>query len=77
MYFPYYYNDGSFNDKKNAEKIVNKLVNKGYSAEIINNNPTKFRVSVGGFDKVEDAIAEYKKYVEKSKNKDVWLLRNK
>jgi len=76
-YKNYYLIVGSFNNEKNASKLVNTLTNKGFTSEIIKNNPTKFRVSVGGFETVEEAIKQYKAYVEKSNSKDIWLLRNK
>jgi len=73
----YYLVVGSFSTKENAQSRVKELVNQGYSAIILTNEPKKFRVSIGGFDYVTDAVAEYKTYVAKNGNKDIWLLKNK
>lgn len=76
-YKNYYLIVGSFSNKTYAQIKVNELNAKGYSAEILNNDPTKFRVSIGSFNKVDDAIEQYKKFVIKYDSKDIWLLRNK
>ncbi len=76
-YKDYYLIVGSFSQEANAQKLITELTSKGYRTEIIKNNPTKFRVSIGGYDKVDDAITEFKKYVSKNKKAEIWLLKNK
>lgn len=76
-YKNYYLIVGSFSTRVYAQKKVDELTAKGYEAEIITNEPGKFRVSIGGFNKVDDAISQYKKFVIKYDSKDIWMLRNK
>jgi nucleoid DNA-binding protein len=76
-YKKYYLIVGSFNNKLNAQIKVDELTTKGYTTEILTNDPTRFRVSIGGFNKVDDAIEQYKKFVIKYESKDIWMLRNK
>lgn len=75
-YKNYYLIVGSYSNNKNAEKKIKELKNKGFDAEIILNDPTKYRVTIGGFDNVDDAIEAYKEFANKYTSKDIWLLRN-
>jgi len=66
---------GSFQSKKNAKKLRNKLKRKGFKAEILPINKSYYRVSVGSFNNIETAIKDIDR-LKMIDNISFWILVN-
>lgn len=69
----YHVMGGCFSNKRNAEKLVKKLINKGYDARLLGEFKNLHAVSFGSFASDQDARNLLSK-VQKSENKAAWLL---
>ena len=69
----YHVMGGCFSNKRNAEKLVKKLTNKGYDARLLGEFKELHAVSFGSFATVGDA-RELLARVKAEENKSAWLL---
>ena len=70
----YYLVAGSFQQKKNADKFVNKLNATGYNSKIFMERRGYYRVCYSSFLERKEAFNEYRKL--KNKNVEVWVIRH-
>lgn len=64
---------GCFSSKKNAEKLVSKLNQKGFDARLLGEYKNLYAVSFGSFASKQAAV-DLLKEVKSSENKAAWLL---
>ena len=69
----YHVMGGCFSNKRNAERLVKKLINKGYEARLLGQFKNLHAVSFGSFANDGDARALLSK-VKSAENKSAWLL---
>ena len=69
----YHVMGGCFSSKRNAERLVKKLINKGYDALLLGQFKNLHAVSFGSFVSDSDARALLSK-VKSNENKAAWLL---
>ena len=69
----YHVMGGCFSNKRNAERLVKKLINKGYDALLLGQFKNLHAVSFGSFVSDSDARALLSK-VKSNENKAAWLL---
>ena len=69
----YHVMGGCFSNKRNAEKLVKKLINKGYDARLLGEFKNLHAVSFGSFAADSDARDLLAK-VKSNENKAAWLL---
>ena len=67
---------GCFGELGNAEKLVTRLRNKGYSAYIIDDHRGLHRVAYGSYVLRQEALTVLKA-VKKEEQSEAWLLRKK
>ncbi len=72
----YYLIAGSFKTKANADKLKKVILGMGFKAEIMPTEDKMFRVTIGWYNKAEDAVKEYEKFHAANKEIDLWLLQN-
>ncbi len=77
QYKNFYLVIGSFKNQANANKLLEKMKNKGYAAEVLQNKKNYFRVAIGGYDTADKAIEGYENFISSNKKDDIWLLINK
>jgi len=75
-YKKYYLIVGSFTYIENARKLKSELTNAGYPAEILTSDIEKYRVTIGGFNDLKNAVKAYQNYIIQNPGKDAWLLIN-
>jgi cell division protein FtsN/nucleoid DNA-binding protein len=68
---------GSFKVKSYATRLRNQLNKKGFSAEVLAENKGLFRVSVGSFDDIRTATADFERIKSIDENLSVWILVDK
>ena len=66
---------GVFTSEKNANKLVNKLANIGYYAQVIAQGE-RFRVAVNGFVTKKDITLVKARLEEQLQQKDLWFIYN-
>lgn len=75
-YKKFYIIVGSFSSKDNAVQLSKQLKNMGYKPVIVyKNGQPYFRVSIGGYEKADTVISEYRDYT--TKYGQAWILINK
>lgn len=65
---------GSFQDKKYATGLYEKLCNEGFQAEIVRTSNGLYRVILDACEEINTAIDEMEKY-RKQLHEDLWILR--
>ncbi len=68
---------GSYRTKSNATRQRSKLVNKGFSAEVLHENKGLYRVSVASFSDVASAANDFERIKTIDDSLDYWLLVSK
>lgn len=70
----YYIIGGSFSTRRHADKFVSELAEKGYKAEILNNESGFFRVA---YTKEKDSVSadQYLQKIKIEENQAAWLLK--
>lgn len=69
----YYLVAGSFKLRKNAEKYVNQLEDKGFNPEILERD-NLYRITIRSYDNKEDALVALYQMRDTGKLKSIWLL---
>ncbi len=69
----YYLVAGSFKLRKNADKYVNQLEDKGFNPKILEGD-NLYRITIRSYDNKEDAIVALYQMRDKGKVKSIWLL---
>ena len=76
--YAFYVIIGSFNNVDNARRFNAELIGKGFSPSILENENSRFRISVGGYNEENAARAKIAEIRTNYKeHKDVWLLIRK
>lgn len=66
---------GCFGEKKNAEKLVDRLQRRGYDANILDLHKGLYRVKIESFGNYEQALNELKSTRESGTFPNAWLLK--
>ena len=72
---PYQIIGGCFSDKSNANRLVNDLTQKGFSAQIYDQKNGLYRVTLGGYSNLGEARKALHE-IKSTENSKAWLLRN-
>ncbi len=76
-YKKYYPIVGSFIKRENAEKFRQQLLSEGFSgAVILSAGANRHRVSIGGYDTLEQVVKARDLYLQKHPGAGIWLLIN-
>ncbi|MBN1252905.1 MAG: SPOR domain-containing protein [Bacteroidales bacterium] len=67
---------GSFKNKKFANRLKSKLIKKGFNVEILPISQDYYRVSIGAFENIDDAIKDFERIHMLDNNINVWILIN-
>jgi cell division protein FtsN len=72
----YYIIAGSFSEENNAKKLIDELLKKGFSAQIIDTNRNgMYRVAFLGMSNIDDAKQKLYAIREEENNPEAWILK--